>query len=160
MFTSVTNFLVILVVLAGLIYLGLKFINPSKYLNKTRDQQRISDLAKIQTALDLYIADNKNFDKLKFNQIYDSASNQTGLDGSGWLPLNLLSASVPMPISFLPVDPLNKDGFYYQIGVNPQAKTYEIDCRLESADYSTKAKNDGGNNLDFYEIGSDLSILK
>jgi hypothetical protein len=41
-------------------------------------------------------------------------------------------------------------------------KRYEVDARLESTAYTVddaKMTKDGGNNANYYEVGTDLSIL-
>ena len=157
---SITIILLAIALIVGLVFCGLKSFNPSRLLNETRDEQRINDLAKIKTALDLYIADGQSFDNLETGKIYASNEGSVLANGTGWLPLNLQAISSGAPFKELPVDPLNNKTGNYHIAVNVTKKTYEIDCQLESAKYLPMAKGDGGNNPDLYEIGTDLSLLK
>ncbi|MEI6039873.1 MAG: hypothetical protein WCP93_00820 [Candidatus Berkelbacteria bacterium] len=159
-FFSVINILLVLLVLTSLVFLVVKIVNPNKYLDKTRDAKRLNDLTSLQTAIDLYIADGQNFDQLTSSQTYKSLVRDDSLGGQGWLPLNFKLVSSGVPIDFLPVDPTNQGDYYYKFGVNLANKTYEIDCRFESPSFIYKAKNDGGNNSDWYELGTDLTILK
>ena len=156
---SILVILLALILVAGLVYIALKTINPTKFLDKTRDATRGEDLQKLQTALDLYIADGKNFNTLNVGEIYIS-DNKTENNGQGWLPINFNLVSSGAPIEVLPTDPLNQGQYIYQVGINLTQKTYEIDCRFESNQYQSQAKNDGGNNPNLYEIGTDLTILK
>ena len=149
----------VLILLVGGAFFVLKWVNPSKYLDKSRDGQRLNDLAKLQTGLDLYIADGHNFSNLVPGKAYIS-SEKNSVDGRGWLPLNFQAISSGAPFDELPIDPTNNDVYNYRIGVNVSNKTYEIDCRFENPGFQTKAKNDGGNDPDWYEIGTDLTILK
>ena len=149
----VVTILAVALVALAVIFGTLKFVNPAKYMNKSRDSQRVSDVAKLQTALDLYVADGHDFNSLTPNQIYNSNS------GRNWLPIDFKAISSGAPISELPIDPLNNANFYYRVGVNITQKTYEIDCRFETSDFQKRAAADGGNNSDWYEIGTDLSIL-
>jgi hypothetical protein len=147
-----------LFIVGSLVFFGLKIINPSKYLDKTRDGQRADDIMHLQTAVDLYIADGKSFNNLISHKTYESFQANEKTDGSGWLPLNFDSVSSGVPLSSLPTDPLGQK-YYYRFGVDLVNSTYEIDCRFESAEFREKTKEDGGNNPDWLEIGSDLSIL-
>lgn len=157
---SIVNILMILVLILIIVLLAVKFIHPQKYLDQTRDAQRLSDVTSLATALDLYIADGQSLSQLKLNQTYSSLMGSSNLGGTGWLPLNFSLVSSGVPIKSVPLDPLNNQGFYYRVGINSQNQTYEIDCRFENAKNIVKAKNDGGNNSDWYEVGTDLTILK
>ncbi len=157
---SVLILLMTIILAVGLVYMGLKTLNPSRFLDKTRDETRLQNLASLKTAIDLYIADGQNFDNLMPGKVYISNTSKTNIDGLGWLPLNFNLVSSGAPLSFLPTDPLNNDdGFVYRVGVNTTLKTYEIDCRFESSFYQNKAKLDQGNSSNWYEIGTDLNIL-
>ena len=156
---SVLILFMTIILAVGLVYTGLKTLNPTRFLDKTRDETRLQNLNSLKTAMDLYIADGQNFDNLTPGKVYISDVGQTGIDGLGWLPLNFNLVSSGAPLSFLPTDPLNNDDFVYRVGVNTALKTYEIDCRFESSFYQNRARNDHGNSSDWYEIGTDLNIL-
>jgi len=104
-----------------------------------------------------------------------SVAAATVTDGSGWIPVafdNLVGGS---PLSNLPIDPVNAFGsghtgaavdntdlmYRYACSVTPLA--FEIDAALESSTYATgadsKLTSDGGNNSNFYEVGTNLKIL-
>jgi hypothetical protein len=157
---SIINISLIVIILFGVVFLCLRFIKPTKYLDKTRDIQRKTDIEKLKTALELYIADGKNFDTLAPGEIYSSLDGKTSINGAGWLPLNFNSVSTGSPLSEIPLDPSNNSTLYYKVGVNVSQKTYEINCRFESLLDAQKTKNDNGNSSDWFEIGSDLNILK
>lgn len=92
-------------------------------------------------------------------------------DGTGWIPVSFDSLTGGSPISNLPVDPVNtisdlanvasSDLVYrYACSVTPLA--FEINAQLESTAYTSadnKKTADGGNNSNFYEIGTNLKIL-
>lgn len=92
-------------------------------------------------------------------------------DGTGWLPINFDSLTSGSPISNLPIDPINtvaslsavaNTDLVYRYACNATNLTYEIDARLESTEYtSTNNKHavDGGNNGEYYEVGTNLKIL-
>lgn len=148
----------VMVVLAAILVI---VVNPVKIVEKSRDSSRLSDLAAISTALDLYLADNRNFNGLKVGTVYESTLGTRKIDGTGWIPLPLTTITSGTPISTLPVDPKNNKalGFYYRFGANLAAKTYEIDCALENSENLDKQSADGGNNNSRYEVGTDLTIL-
>ena len=97
--------------------------------------------------------------------------------GSGWIPINFdsLTSIGGSPISNIPVDPTNaiasgdsissitSASLMYRYACSQVPLTYEIDATLESAAYTSgtdnKEANDGGNNLNFYETGTNLLIL-
>lgn len=69
----------------------LQVINPSALRAKTRDQQRVADLKRIQAALELYFADNRTY----------PASNWLVLTGS-----DAVSTTLSSYMDTIPTDPL------------------------------------------------------
>jgi hypothetical protein len=51
----------------------------------------------------------------------------------------------------------------YRYVCNSTSLTYEVDAALESAEYSSGTNNklttDGGNNVNYYEVGTNLKII-
>ena len=91
-------------------------------------------------------------------------------DGTGWLPVNLDSLIGGSPISNFPIDPVNTIADLANVSstdkvyryVCSDSKTFEIDAQLESSAYTAdddKRAKDGGNNSNFYEVGTNLKIL-
>lgn len=154
------NLLLALLVLGTLVAIAIFLLRPTKWLDRSRDAKRLQDVTELANAVNLYLADNKNFDGLKTGQIYFSATQNPAADGHGWLPLNFTEISSGAPMAKLPLDPTNNTAYYYRFGVNKEAKTFEIDCVLESGDNQAKQLSDGGNNSNRYEVGTDLTILK
>jgi prepilin-type N-terminal cleavage/methylation domain-containing protein len=98
----------------------------------------------------------------------------TNVDGTGWLPVNLASISGGSPLSNLPIDPINdilgtdtgssisNATLAYRYVCNSTNLTYEIDAVLESTAFTiddNKMTKDGGNNSNYYEVGTNLKIL-
>lgn len=98
----------------------------------------------------------------------------TKTSGAGWLPINFDSLVGGSPISNLPIDPINiipaghlasvdnTDLVYrYSCAISPLS--FEIDAVLESSAYTSGSENkltaDGGNNSNYYEVGTNLYIL-
>ncbi len=71
---------------------------------------------------------------------YHCAASSTlrNIDGTGWVPVNLLLASGGAPISQLPVDPVNasSSGFYYTY--TPGSDSWELTALVQSLKYRTR----------------------
>jgi prepilin-type N-terminal cleavage/methylation domain-containing protein len=92
-------------------------------------------------------------------------------DGTGWLPVNLSALPSGSPISNLPIDPVNtvatpatvaSTDLVYRYVCSEKTLKYEIAARLESAAYTVddnKMAKDGGNNANYYEVGTDLKLI-
>lgn len=106
-------------------------LNPAETLRKSRDSQRMSDLATMKTALGLYLtststpylaATSTNTGcettigqpiKTWYSAVGASTTAPTSIavatltDGTGWIPVNFDSLTGGSPISNLPLDPTN-----------------------------------------------------
>jgi prepilin-type N-terminal cleavage/methylation domain-containing protein len=104
-------------------------------------------------------------------------ANSRAVDGTGWIPINFNEvSSLGSPISILPIDPIKpnstgltklflntafadlppdavNDDHYYAYGTDG-IEGFEINAKLESTKYATKASNDGGDNALLYEVGN------
>ena len=158
------SLLELLIIIAIVVVLAVVFVitvNPAEMMVKSRDAQRYNDLRELATAVSLYLADNHDFKGLTLpsylsNNILDAGR---AIDGIGWIPLNFKLITSGSPFSVLPLDPLNNDTYHYTFAVDPQKKTYEINCVLEFTENLTKAAADGGNNINVYEVGTDLTLI-
>lgn len=160
---TLIELLIVIAIIAILAVIVLVAINPAKILQKSRDSQRFSDITALATAINLYLADGKDFSTITSGTVY-STQTYTGTDarknnGTGWVPLDFTTVSTGAPISALPVDPTDNSTYFYRFGGNSTSKTYEIDVVFESTDNTSKHTADGGNNASRYEIGNDLTIL-
>lgn len=106
------------------------------------------------------------------------AMNSKAIDGTGWIPINFNEIkSFGLPLSVLPIDPVTPNTFnkaslsmliietayagfpdvsddrYYAYATDG-IEGFEINARLESTKYATKASNDGGDNDLLYEVGN------
>lgn len=134
---TLLELLIVIAILAILSVTLVLVLNPAESLKKSRDTQRMSDLATLKTALGLYITTVTNpdltTDVVDNNRCYlngagtktvfysttmgsDTAVAETGTavgsittttDGLGWLPVNLDAIAGGSPISNLPLDPSN-----------------------------------------------------
>jgi len=98
-------------------------------------------------------------------------ANLNNTDGTGWLPVNFGGITGGSPISALPADPVNSiaavgaptnSDFVYRYVCSSTSLTYEIDVPLESTAYTVddnRMSKDGGNNTNYYEVGTNLQLL-
>src|SRR3989344_1729262 len=86
------------------------------------------------------------------------------VDGGGWMPVDLKTASTGSPLSNLPVDPTNTfaSGFYYTYTCsrNPH---FELTARFEAQENlkgasKDKVSTDGGDDPYAYELGTNLQL--
>lgn len=99
-----------------------------------------------------------------------SASDVGRVDGTGWIPINLTVLNGGSPISNWPVDPINSiaslsapvnTDLVYRYTCDTSTMQFQLGARLESNAFTSddpKARNDGGNNVNLYEVGTALNI--
>jgi prepilin-type N-terminal cleavage/methylation domain-containing protein len=216
---TLLELLIVIAIIAILSVILVLVLDPAETLKKSRDSQRMSDLATLKTALGLYstsvttpymagaasntgckgdsgvatwktgedqiyysypsdapgapitdkILDGTTFTST-FGGLQVTNANLALTTGAGWLPVNLSGLPGGSPISNLPIDPVNtmtvggvvNTDLVYRYACMESTKKYEIDARLESNAYTVddnKMTKDGGNNINYYEVGTDLSIL-
>lgn len=175
----------ILVILAVVVILTL---NPSELMAQGRDSTRLSDMASLNSAINIYLTDSGGTGSLgNANTLYvsipDNSSSTCGdlglpslptgwsyncvsstssrnTDGTGWLPINLASTSSGTPLGSLPLDPVNSSssGYYYTYATDGSTGGYELTMVPESQKYTSTAANDGGLDPASYETGSKLTL--
>lgn len=103
-------------------------------------------------------------------QATSSATNAL-VDGQGWIPVDLAGLAGGSPISNLPVDPTNSISNageiiaadkVYRYACEEAGLTFEMNARLESIAFTSddnRMTKDGGNNGNYYEVGTGLQIL-
>lgn len=151
--TEVTFVVVILAVLAGTV---LVVLNPFELSKKRRDTIRQSDLENIVAAIDRAVVDSftGSVSALFIGDAGSSLDKDASRgDGYGWVKVHLQDY-----LPQLPADPINDETYHYEFGY--RAGRFEIRARLESDERRfTLYKNDGGDDLDWVEFGTDLTIL-
>jgi len=90
------------------------------------------------------------------------------VDGTGWLPVDFSEISGGSPISNIPIDPINEvatataptsSDYVYRYACNTTNTSFEINAVLESDEFTPKMTSDGGDNVAFYEVGTNLNTL-
>jgi prepilin-type N-terminal cleavage/methylation domain-containing protein len=214
---TLLELLIVIAIIAILSVILILVLDPAEALKKSRDSQRMSDLATMKTALGLYstatttpiMAGSTNTgckgstandaaytagDKIYYSigsdtkavtngtlidgvataslaPVQVTSANLGKVDGTGWLPVNLSVLAGGSPISNMPIDPINtvttgtapaSTDLVYRYVCSEKTLRYEIDAVLESAAFKTddaKMAKDGGNNINYYEVGTDLTLL-
>jgi prepilin-type N-terminal cleavage/methylation domain-containing protein len=165
---TLVELLVVIAIIAILAAVVVLIINPIELTKRGRDATRLSDLANLQSAINVAVQEGKDFTALKTELCNGAAagcsgnSNDAGdtrkVDGTGWVKVNL-AAQKTVTVPTLPADPLNTADNHYSYKVSADGTGYEIDAVLESAQQSDKMTTDGGNDDNFYEVGSDLTVF-
>lgn len=148
--------LVIVISILGILY-AVTFwaIEPDLIKKNARDGVRITDVGRLQGAVENYIAD-QGFPPDLNNSLRQSSvpaspsASPAAANGSGWIGQDLRQY-----LEKLPTDPLNSGIYVYRykrVGQN-----YELDAALENN--SNVMTNDGGNSATRYEKGTDPTIL-
>lgn len=111
---TLIELLVVIIVISALSGVLLSVINSSGIRGKARDSQRKADLKRIQAALELYFADNREYpstgDPVAWEQVSSSSF--------------LVSALQPDYIDPVPLDPLDGDGTASDPSGNPNVHRY------------------------------------
>jgi len=178
---TLVELLIVIAILAVLAAAVVIILNPAELLAQARDSQRISDLKSISNTIDILKTEgsvtlgSSNIVYISIPDTSSTCANITGLpvlpsgwsyrcsppdsvrkvDGSGWIPLNLSAMNGGSPLPYLPIDPRNTVGSFYQYVAS--ADDYMIKSSLESYKYQPTGSGDGGTSTQ-YEKGSDMSI--
>lgn len=163
---TLVELLVVIAIVAILAAIVVLIINPLELTKRSRDAARLTDLANLQQAINVAVQEATNSStNILCNGTALPCSGESGTgtraaDGTGWVKVNL-SSSKSVSVSTLPVDPLNSgtNVYTYQTNSNANSPAWEINAVLESQQYTSKMANDGGNNANAYEVGSDLTII-
>ncbi len=120
---TLIELLVVIAILAVLATAVVLVLNPAELIKQGRDSTRISDMAALNSAIALFIADVRNpswpsagcypnvtNSLASSTPTCNSGSYATGsvsstVGGGGWVPLNFTLISSGAPLSKLPVDP-------------------------------------------------------
>jgi hypothetical protein len=145
-----------------------QMLSTFKFLDHrlTRDVKRVTDLAILQNAINVAVQESTlNPEKPNIlckglhipSNCYGSsllAGLQT--NGDGWVKTDL-TQQTRVPIKELSIDPKNNQTFHYAYCAS--ADNWEINTVLESPLYQNRMKDDGGDDDNKYEIGSNLTLM-
>jgi len=134
-----------------------QFTNTA-HRRRAKDLVRISDVNTLMEAIEEYYVDN---DRLPGNpgQTYRSDLDPDGGPCSqcdqlvgGWIEEDLSGY-----LEKLPVDPDNASPLVYRYRHN--GEIYQIDCQLEFSGHQKKMEEDGGLDIERYELGTGVGVL-
>lgn len=175
--------LVIVVGILGVIAtVAVVIINPTQILTRSRDSNRLGELASINKALQVaevqevgsfgnlntvYVSlpdssptcSNLSLPALPSDWFYacSSSTSYKNIDGTGWIPVNFKSISVGSPLPVLPVDPVNTvdGGLYYTY----TRGSWILTATLESSDYQEEYATAYGTSTSVYVLSTKNSIF-
>jgi len=156
---TLIELLVVIVIIGILSTFSVVALNPSELIKKARDARRISDITQLRQAIDLTLTDNGDI----LDDFGSSAIDTRESNGSGYIKINV-SKNVPT----LPLPEQNgkviqnsngntlTNAYYFQSVA--ASLRYELKTTFESIEFKDKLTTDGGNEADYYEVGSDLTF--
>lgn len=170
---TLVELLVVIAIIAILAAVVVLIINPLELTKRGRDAARLTDLANLQSAINVAVQESTGSGTAailcKANGNYPcNGSSNTGTrvsDGTGWVKTDM-SSQKSVSIPTLPIDPINDVTYHYTYCADND--TWEIDTVLESDQQKGKMATDGGpdaadNATDTtgrYEVGSSLSLIR
>ncbi|KKU91403.1 MAG: hypothetical protein UY23_C0001G0008 [Candidatus Jorgensenbacteria bacterium GW2011_GWA1_48_11] len=161
---TLIELLIVIAILAVLATAVILVLNPAELIKQSRDANRISDLAALNSALALYLADvtspslgvcsatvarctaNNSGASPFTTRATCSVATSTAVSGTGWVDVDLTDISNGSPLAREPIDPVNNDTYYYayacvNTGSSPNY-IYELDTNMESVKFSSNGGSD------------------
>lgn len=163
---TLIELLIVIAIISILVGATVFYIKPLELTKRTRDNNRLTDVSSLVQAINVAMTEATQSSQTASVLCNGGAAPCSGrsdtgtrkADGTGWVKVNLAGQKVvPMPV--LPSDPSNDTTYYYTYQTNATGDAYEVDTVLESDEQKGKMSNDGGNNDNVYEVGTDLTII-
>lgn len=163
---TLVELLVVIAIIAILAAVVVLIINPLELTRRGRDSARLTDLANLQQAINVAVqeATGSGSTILCAGAGYPctglSSTGTRANNGTGWVKVNL-GAQQSVSVSTLPADPTNNSTYHYTYCAASVSGTdaWEINSVLESSKESGKMGTDGGNEVDKFEVGSNLTLI-
>lgn len=188
---TLIELLIVIGILAVLATVTVLVLNPAELFRQARDSQRLSDLGSLKGAITLYLTTvsspsvsasgfdcttDFSADKASVANPFSggiaagytqTATTTTGVDGTGWVPVNFSAMTGGSPLSVLPRDPNRTDNTLYYAyacsAASTTSLTFELNAKMESTRYSSGNDDvtgtDGGNQSGRYETGTYPGLL-
>lgn len=162
---TLVELLVVIAIIAILAAVVVLIINPLELTRRGRDAARLTDLANLQNAINVAVQEATQSGAVavlcKVDGAYPCTGKSTATggrasDGTGWVKTDL-SAQKSVSVPTLPIDPLNDLANHYVYCADGDA--WEINAVLESDQQKKKMKDDGGEDDNKYEVGSNLKLV-
>lgn len=155
---TLIELLVVIVVIGILAGIVVNIIDVQEYQKQARDARRINDILSVQTAIINSLASG-SIELANTSGCIDcnSITGANNISGNGWVKfINIKGRGLIDVISVLPIDPVNKDPYYFSYfsdGID-----FELNAVFESRKYQINSENDGGNDDGTYERGFNLEL--
>jgi prepilin-type N-terminal cleavage/methylation domain-containing protein len=181
---TLIELLVVIAIVAILATVVVLTLNPVELLRQSRDGTRLASTNALNSAIGLFVAD-QNSSIGSVNTVYVSiadssssclnlglsilpsgwtyrcvaSSTLTKTDGTGWIPIDLRTASFGSSLGTLPIDPVNatSSGLYYTYTTDGSS-AYQINAGLESRKYLTNGAIANFTDPASYVTGNNLSL--
>ncbi|HUC01621.1 MAG TPA: LamG-like jellyroll fold domain-containing protein [Candidatus Paceibacterota bacterium] len=183
---TLIELLVVIAIIAILAVVVVLTLNPAELLRQSRDANRISDMATLQNAINLYSVDQSGASSYSLGTstvVYVSmpdssptcgdlglpalpagdsyscgSATSSRANASGWIPINFQNISSGAPISALPVDATNNSSSWLYYTYTTAGGKYQITAHLESQKYLASEPASGGADPLLYTAGTNLSL--
>lgn len=179
---TLIELLIVIAILAALSAGVILVMNPAELLKQSRDSTRLSDLAALNNAISIWVTDfgptatgwvattscaSAVIAEFPFVAGNGPCSQKigTGVDGTGWVNIDLNQISGGAPLARLPLDPLGTENTTHWYGFTSTSTTgrYKLIANMESAKNvqggtSDIESTDGGVLPSYYELGSELGL--
>ncbi len=159
---SLVELVIVIAIIAVLSIIGLAYYGG--ILQRTRDATRLDDLVSLNKAILAVATSSQNLAAdLCFNTTapcqgssYPLVGTSKRTDGTGWIPINFDSKNI-INLPRLPLDPTNDASHSYGYFTNGSA--WRLTTTLESDTYKGRMIDDGGIDVNKYEVGFNMSQL-
>jgi prepilin-type N-terminal cleavage/methylation domain-containing protein len=159
---TLIELLVVIAIIAILAVVVVLTLNPAEMLRQARDSNRLSDLATINSALNMYTTDqsgSSGFSLGNASNVYLSlpdtsnmcsnlglattspssityacatSTSSRNINTSGWIPVNLSLISSGSPLGSLPIDPVNQSSSGLYYTYYTNGQQFEVTSLFES----------------------------
>ncbi len=172
---TIVELLIVIAILGMLAVALLITINPGEAQKKTRDAQRVIHMKSLQTLIEQFINDGRNatgaiITNAGANSSTKVAQNSETCGVASWIQIDtcLYGASIPLDpnnrtqrtfVTNATTNPATTGLYTAQYRAKIAGSDYEVNAMQESRANSPKIANDGGNSAQWFEGGTDLTLL-
>ncbi|HEY5220564.1 MAG TPA: LamG-like jellyroll fold domain-containing protein [Candidatus Paceibacterota bacterium] len=185
---TLIELLVVIAIIAILAVVVVLTLNPAELLRQSRDAGRVSDMATLTSAINLYSVDQSSASSYTlgvsttvyvslpdssstscadlglptlpagYSYSCGSSTSSRNVNASGWLPINFQNISAGSPLGALPVDTTNNSSSWLYYTYTTAGGKYQITAHLESQKYLTSEPASGGADPLLYTAGTNPSL--
>jgi len=181
---TLVELLAVVTILATIATATVIIMNPVEMIRQAEDAVKLNDLNSIHQVLNLFRSNRPGGSLGVPNTVYVSipsastdcaglglpslpagwnyrcvtAANLRRIDGNGWIPVNFTAITGRIPLTTLPIDPINTvaSGSYYIYVTN--GTSWALATMIGSRRHAPFAVRDGGTDFGRFEVGTNLSL--